>query len=163
MKSLAFNALAVCLILAFYGCLPQLVHPVVPYDYSDNYIDYDAQLVFSPETTLNVTIQLSPSVSARDSFCFPIQIPGTYEIKKYGKFISQFSAYDVNGQSISYKKVDSTFYLFDSSTPVNKIKYVVYQASIHAEDSLDYIKLSRKVLTDFSCGFTPPPILMSVA
>jgi predicted metalloprotease with PDZ domain len=119
----------------FSGCSPRVFQPILPNNSKEFFVDYKAELVCGPETTFQVTMQLPPSTSPGDSFCFPIQIPGSYEIKRYGKYIDQMNAFNASGHPVEYQKIDSAYYVFKSSEPINKITYTVHSVSIFRDDS----------------------------
>lgn len=125
-----------CIVALLSGCSPRLLQPVVPDNSKDFFVDYKAELVCGPETTFHVTVQIPPSTSAEDSFYFPIQIPGSYEIRKYGKYIDQMNVFDINGHSVEHQKIDSAYYVFKTSAPVSKITYTVHSVSAFKEDSV---------------------------
>jgi predicted metalloprotease with PDZ domain len=131
-----FFVVMVCFLLCLSGCSSRVVRPVLSIVSNEPFIDYQAELVFSPDTAINVTVRLPPTASNCDSFCFPVQIPGAYEIRKYGKYISQFSVKCVDGQTMPYDKVDSSLYKIKISKPVGTITYTVQQTSKYKQDTI---------------------------
>jgi predicted metalloprotease with PDZ domain len=88
------------------------------------------------DTTLHVSLKFPEFMPPCDSFCFPIIVPGTYEKVKYGKYISDFKAYNADGNAIPYHKLDSAVFRFDSLQPVRSIEYVVNQTFTYKSDSI---------------------------
>jgi predicted metalloprotease with PDZ domain len=129
-------AIGCCIVVLLSGCSPRLLQPVVPNNSKDFFVDYKAELVNGPESTFHITVQLPPSAASVDSLCFPIQIPGSYEITKYGKYVDQMKAFDITGHSVEYEKIDSAYYVFKTSVPVNKITYTVHSFSAYKQDSV---------------------------
>jgi predicted metalloprotease with PDZ domain len=136
LKVKVFIVIAASFLLCLSGCSSRVIRPVLSYNSDEPFIDYQAELVFSPDTAINVTVQLPQAASNCDSFCFPVQVPGVYEIRKYGKYISQFSVKSIDGQEMSYDKVDSSMYKIKISKPVGTITYTVKQALKHTQDSI---------------------------
>lgn len=64
------------------------------------------------------------------SFHFPKMVPGTYSIYDFGRFVTDFKAYDGSGQLLNFTKTDDNSWLIPSSKKLAQITYTI-------EDSWD--------------------------
>uniref|UniRef100_UPI004047AFBC M61 family metallopeptidase n=1 Tax=Polaribacter sp. TaxID=1920175 RepID=UPI004047AFBC len=55
----------------------------------------------------------------------PAIVPGTYAISDYGKFISEFKAFDYKGNELAVVKVDTNSWQINNATQMDKISYWV--------------------------------------
>lgn len=73
---------------------------------------------------IKVNINTPKSVKGKYVFQFPKTVPGTYANLNYGRFISDFQAFDANGQPLTVtKKEPNTFII--SGKNLSKISYSV--------------------------------------
>ena len=76
----------------------------------------------------------TPSVDQKEVlFYMPKIIPGTYDIADYGRFVSDFAAFDKKGKKLSVKRVDDNSWRI---TDAQKLHYISY----FIDDSFDYEK-----------------------
>jgi len=75
-----------------------------------------------------LTVQFIPTLISEDSveFHMPRIIPGTYDIHNYGRFISNFKAYNSKGDSLKTQKLDINRWRIYGAKKLYKI---VYQAA----------------------------------
>ncbi len=118
------------------SCTQKLFRPILPADSREFFLEYQAILENPQDTVLKVRVLFPKNISPCDSFRFPVQVPGTYELKKYGKYVSDFHAYDVNGDAIDYEIYDSSIYVFGEPKHVSKIEYTVHQTFGKTTDSI---------------------------
>ncbi|MBF0431835.1 MAG: hypothetical protein HQK83_11180 [Fibrobacteria bacterium] len=145
--------LFVCLSVVFFNCSRQIVRPLLSNNTQNYYLDYQAELLFSPKTTLAVTLLLPDDALASDTFYFPVYIPGSYAEKQYGKYIDNFKALDKSGQEVPFQKIDSSIYLLSPSQPLRRISYTVRQPSSFKKDSIPPFA-GMKYTSDF-CMLNP--------
>jgi len=71
-------------------------------------------------------------------FYMPKIIPGTYDIADYGRFVSDFTAYDKKGKKLSVKKIDDNSWKITGAKKLHSITYFV-------DDSFDYKKKGPEI------------------
>ncbi|MBL4606188.1 MAG: peptidase M61 [Flavobacteriaceae bacterium] len=74
-----------------------------------------------------VQVEVNPQKIKENSIVYqiPAIVPGTYVISDYGKFISDFKAYDYDGNELTVKKLDANSWQIDNATQMDKISYWV--------------------------------------
>ncbi|MEQ8416846.1 MAG: peptidase M61 [Imperialibacter sp.] len=79
---------------------------------------------------VKVSIEL-PAVSASEiEYQMPKIVPGTYSIYDFGRFLSDFKAFDANGNELSVDSLDQNRWLIKNASSLAKVEYWV-------EDSYD--------------------------
>jgi len=81
----------------------------------NNVVDDKVNVVVDPQKIKENTVV----------YQIPAIVPGTYAISDYGKFISDFNAYDYNGNEMAVVKVDTNSWKIDNATKMDKISYWV--------------------------------------
>ncbi|MEP7146105.1 MAG: peptidase M61, partial [bacterium] len=76
---------------------------------------------------------ITPKINSdKISYKFPAMVPGTYKIYNFGRFISEFQAYDRSGNSLSVNKADiNTWEISDA----NKLYRITYKMDDTYEDT----------------------------
>ncbi|GGG97041.1 peptidase M61 [Polaribacter pacificus] len=74
-----------------------------------------------------VNVVVDPQKIKENSVVYqiPAIVPGTYAMSDYGKFISDFKAYDYKGNEMTVVKVDTNSWKIDNATKMDKISYWV--------------------------------------
>ena len=87
------------------------------------------------ETTINlndvvndkVTVEINPQKIKENSVVYqiPAIVPGTYAMSNYGQFISDFKAFDYDGNEIPVEKLDQNSWQINNAKKMDKISYQV--------------------------------------
>lgn len=72
-----------------------------------------------------VTVKAANIKTNEITYCLPKTVPGTYSEDNYGKFISDFKAYDSKGQMLSTTKSDENSWQIKKAKSLTKITYLV--------------------------------------
>ncbi|MEO1053819.1 MAG: peptidase M61 [Bacteroidota bacterium] len=76
---------------------------------------------------------ITPKISSAEiTFYLPKIIPGTYSIADYGRFVSEFKAYDKKGRELEVERLDDNSWKISKANKLNRISYWI-------EDSFDTI------------------------
>tara|TARA_R110000787_G_scaffold12665_4_gene40702 strand:- start:12177 stop:14036 length:1860 start_codon:yes stop_codon:yes gene_type:complete len=81
----------------------------------NNVVEDRVQVVVNPQKIKEETIV----------YQMPAIVPGTYSISDYGKFISDFKAYDYDGNELTVKKLDTNSWQVNDAKKMDKISYWV--------------------------------------
>lgn len=81
----------------------------------NNVVDDRVQVVVNPQKFSEPTV----------TYQIPAIVPGTYVISDYGKFASEFKAYNYKGEELAVKKVDTNSWQIDNAEQLDKISYWV--------------------------------------
>ena len=82
----------------------------VSWIFGQNTYSYKVDLVNIKEDKVAIELQVPKLGLEKVFFNFPKVIPGTYANKDYGRFISDFLAYDSKGVKLNIKKKDNLIY-----------------------------------------------------
>jgi predicted metalloprotease with PDZ domain len=85
---------------------------------------------------LNVTLYLPADAPPCDSFYFASQVPGSYEIRYYAKFIRNLVFVGKKGDTIPWTFVDSSCFILDMAKPIDHISYEVIPTFNSTIDSI---------------------------
>ena len=87
------------------------------------------------ETTINlndvvndkVTVEINPQKIKDASVVYqiPAIVPGTYAMSNYGQFISDFKAFDYDGNEIPVVKLDQNSWQINNAKKLDKLSYQV--------------------------------------
>lgn len=74
-----------------------------------------------------VKVEVNPQKIKEESVVYqiPAIVPGTYVMSNYGKFISDFKAYDYKGKEMTVVKVDDNSWQVNNAKKLDKISYWV--------------------------------------
>ncbi len=74
-----------------------------------------------------VQVEVNPSKIKESSIVYqiPAIVPGTYVISDYGKFVSDFKAYDYDGNEMTVEKLDTNSWQINDAKKMDKISYWV--------------------------------------
>lgn len=74
-----------------------------------------------------VQVEVTPKKITENTIIYkiPAIVPGTYRISNYGKFISNFKAYDYNGNELGVQKLDTNSWYVDNAKNLDRISYWV--------------------------------------
>ncbi len=118
--------LSVILILFIFGCsAPQ-------FDYSNFQADINYYIDVSnhQDDLFHVEIQTTGLSSENSIYNMPATVPGTYQIMDFGRFVSDFKAFDADGREIEVEKISVNRWEIDDPERTAVIRYKV-------EDSFD--------------------------
>lgn len=91
---------------------------------AQNY-EYSINLEQIKEDQVTVNLNCLEISSEDVIYYFPKTVPGTYSELDYGRYISNFSAYNEQGEKLPVKKIDVNSYLISNAKLLQKIQYVV--------------------------------------
>lgn len=101
-----------------------------------------------------ILVTLIPPTSDKDEliFRFPRMVPGTYHIFDFGRFITDFKAYDISGSELSVSRLDSnswkisgkniakiTYFAEDSWTTKNPNNKIFEPAGMNLQSSSNFV------------------------
>lgn len=74
-----------------------------------------------------VKVEVNPQKIKENSIIYhiPAIVPGTYAISDYGKFISEFKAYDYDGKELPIVQVNTNSWQVNNATKMDKVTYWV--------------------------------------
>lgn len=74
-----------------------------------------------------VQVQVDPKKIREKTIVYqiPAIVPGTYGISDYGKFVSDFKAYDYKGNEMTVQKLDTNSWQIDNAKKLDKVSYWV--------------------------------------
>ena len=74
-----------------------------------------------------VKVEVNPKKIIENSIVYqiPAIVPGTYVISDYGKFVSDFKAFDYKGNELTVKQLDTNSWQIDNAKEMDKISYWV--------------------------------------
>ncbi len=74
-----------------------------------------------------IQVEVNPKKIKETSIIYqiPAIVPGTYAMSDYGKFVSDFKAFDYDGNELSVVKIDTNSWQINNSTKMDKISYWV--------------------------------------
>ncbi len=74
-----------------------------------------------------VKVEVNPQKIKEESIVYqiPAIVPGTYAISNYGKFVSDFKAYDYKGNEIPVQKLDDNSWQVNNAKQLDKVSYWV--------------------------------------
>jgi predicted metalloprotease with PDZ domain len=91
----------------------------------DAFSSYEIDLRDRSDDTFKVRVTFS-ELSAVDSiFQFATTAPGTYQVMDIGRFVSDFSATDAQGRSITVEKVDLNRWRLSDASRVRSVRYTI--------------------------------------
>lgn len=74
---------------------------------------------------VKVIIDLPPIQTDEIIYCLPKIVPGTYSISDFGRFISDFTALDVQGKTMYFELIDVNQYKIKNAQQLDKVEYWV--------------------------------------
>lgn len=87
------------------------------------------------ETTIDITnvvddkvqIEVNPQKIKESTIVYqiPAIVPGTYAMSNYGQFVSDFKAFDYDGNELTVKKIDENSWQIANATKMDKLSYWV--------------------------------------
>lgn len=78
-------------------------------------VDDKVQVVVNPQKIKETSVV----------YQIPAIVPGTYVISDYGKFVSDFKAFDYDGNEMTVTKLDNNSWQVDDATKMDKVSYWV--------------------------------------
>lgn len=102
-------------------------------------VKYSVDLTKLKNDQLEVTIENPQFIENSVVFYLPKMVPGTYAYYDFGRFVSDFKAFDSNGKELKTKKVDLNGYKIDKSINLAKITYKVDDSWDSPEIKGEYI------------------------
>ncbi len=74
-----------------------------------------------------IKITLFPPATDKKEIIYvmPDAVPGSYASKKYGRFISKFSAFNSNGKKLKIRIAENRDFIIENATELNRIEYLV--------------------------------------
>jgi predicted metalloprotease with PDZ domain len=88
---------------------------------------YTAELDLTKVVNDQIEVKVTtPKMSEKNLlYVFPMVVPGTYDQSDYGRYISDFKAFDANGKKIKVKQNDVNSYKIKNSSSVASVTYMV--------------------------------------
>ena len=90
-----------------------------------NSYKYDVNLNHIEDDRVKVSCKLPHSGQSTIEFIFPNLIPGSYAYKEYGRYITNFRAFDDKGKELRVKKADKYNFAILNASSVDRIEYEV--------------------------------------
>lgn len=118
------------------SCSPPVMRSLLPPHSRGYYLDYHITPLPADKHSLKVTLKLPADAPRCDTFCFAEQVPGTYEIRHYAKFIRNLVAIGIKGDTLPCVLVDTAFFLLDTTQSVSHLSYEVLPTYDAAMDSV---------------------------
>lgn len=109
-------------------------------------MSYQVDLIHCVKDQIAVSLSTSYKGAETVDFHFPMTVPGTYAVLDYGRFITQFKAFDSNGNMLKVKKSDNNTFVISPGTDVAKIQYLV-------DDSWEEKNHKTKIFEPAGTGF----------
>ena len=92
---------------------------------AQNNYKYKLDLVNVTNDQVNVEL-ITPKIKKnKATFYFAKIIPGTYQIYDFGRFVSNFKAYDVNGSPLDIHRKDDNTFIINTAKKLHRISYSV--------------------------------------
>ncbi|HEY3251385.1 MAG TPA: peptidase M61 [Ignavibacteria bacterium] len=97
------------------------------YSYSQQSESYQFRVNLTRANGNKLSVELvTPKISGDTAFYrFPAMVPGTYAVYDFGRYISDFYAYDINGNKLSVTKPDVNTWAVANGSKLYKITYDV--------------------------------------
>ena len=97
-------------------------HLILAKGYSGNYYQYSIDLNTVTGNKIQVTL-IPPDINQDEIiFRFPRMVPGTYHIYDFGRFVTDFRAFDNSGSELSVSRLDSNSWKITGKN-ISKITY----------------------------------------
>lgn len=110
------------IILSFFLYVPHIV-------FSDNNTSEKYIATIDLTNVVNdrvkVTVDLPKLQNEEIVYCLPKIVPGTYSIYDFGRFVSGFTAIDVQGNTMSFQPLDANQFKIKNATQLDKVEYWV--------------------------------------
>ncbi|SHI44837.1 Predicted metalloprotease, contains C-terminal PDZ domain [Hymenobacter daecheongensis DSM 21074] len=74
---------------------------------------------------VRVVITTPPVKEAQATYVMPSVVPGSYSKKDYGRFVTNFTAYDKQGKKLKVKKDGANLFIIDNAPRLARLEYVV--------------------------------------
>ena len=74
-----------------------------------------------------IQVEINPQKIKEESIVYqiPAIVPGTYAMSNYGRFVSDFKAYDYKGNEIAVEKLDDNSWQINNAKTLDKVSYWV--------------------------------------
>ncbi|UYZ62211.1 M61 family metallopeptidase [Hymenobacter weizhouensis] len=86
-------------------------------------ISLDLQNV--PNDKVRVSISVPPVKENQVTYVMPSVVPGSYSKKDYGRFVTDFKAFDKQGKRLKVKNSGPNLFLIDNATKLARLDYLV--------------------------------------
>ncbi|WP_299824020.1 peptidase M61 [uncultured Pontibacter sp.] len=74
---------------------------------------------------VQVTLQVPQLKQSEVTYIMPKIVPGTYSVSDFGRFITDFKAFDKNGKALAVEQLDTNRWKIGNATNLSKITYWV--------------------------------------
>jgi predicted metalloprotease with PDZ domain len=92
---------------------------------ADNVYEFSVDLNACKDDKLQVEL-ITPSITSPDAiYALPKMVPGTYDVYDFGRFVSEFKAYDKEGRELPVVAVNNTSWKIGDATGLYRISYRV--------------------------------------
>lgn len=118
------------------SCSPPILPPLLAPGTERFSLDYHVQPVSGKAETVRVTLTLPQNAPPCDSFCFALQVPGSYERRPYATFVSGIVFITSAGDTVIPKMIDSAIYTVNEPLALSRIVYDVASTHTRPHDSL---------------------------
>ncbi|MDG1040615.1 MAG: peptidase M61, partial [Polaribacter sp.] len=74
-----------------------------------------------------IKVEVNPQKIKEEAvvYSLPAIVPGTYSMSNYGKFVSDFKAFDYDGKEMPVQKLDDNSWQVKNATKMDKVSYWV--------------------------------------
>jgi len=123
---------------------------------------------------LKIEVEPPALSSTTIKYYMPKIVPGTYTINNFGRFISDFKAYDINGNELSVNRLDTNTWEISNADKLKKVTYwaedtyhsdskpVVFEPTGTCIDSGRVYMLNNFTLIGYFDGYKDMPYTLSV-
>ncbi|GAA4430160.1 peptidase M61 [Pontibacter saemangeumensis] len=87
--------------------------------------DFTIDLTRVKDDKVQVTLQAPPISKSEIIYIMPKIVPGTYSVSDFGKFISDFAAYDAKGKALAVQQLDANRWKISNAQSLARITYWV--------------------------------------
>ena len=74
---------------------------------------------------VQVTLQAPPIRQNEITYIMPKIVPGTYSVSDFGRFVTDFTAYDINGKPLPVQQLDTNRWKISNAQNLGKVTYWV--------------------------------------
>jgi predicted metalloprotease with PDZ domain len=122
----------------FCSCSPPVTRSLLPANSREYYLTYNITPLFTDVPSLKVVMNLPADAPLCDTFHFADQVPGSYELRHYAKYIQNFVVIGSKGDTVPCTLVDSSCFVCDTIQPIDHICYKVLSTYNAKADSIKF-------------------------
>lgn len=97
-----------------------------------------------------IMVAINPQKIKEETIIYniPAIVPGTYTMSNYGKFVSNFKAFDYNGKELAIKKLNENSWQINNAKNMDKISYWVDDTFDSKKDHNIYVMAGTNIEED---------------